>query len=91
MGMNCAVMSYNGTMFVGFTGDAHAIPDISSLAVFFSESFAELRAEVNGATPENVVPPAKVKVRKRKPRVAPVPPVDAAAGESAAETELASV
>ncbi len=27
MGMNCAVMSYDGTLFVGFTGDAKAIPD----------------------------------------------------------------
>jgi len=60
MGMNCAVLSYNGSLFVGFTGDAQAIPDLSQLPKFFNESFAELRAAVG-------VPIAR-KVSSNKPR-----------------------
>jgi len=59
MGMNCAVMSYNGSLFVGFTGDAPAIPDLGRLGKLFSESFAELRDAV-------VVPEAKSKQPRRK-------------------------
>lgn len=58
MGMNCAVMSYNGTLFAGFTGDAQAIPDLARLAKFFSESFVELRDAV-------VVRKAKAKRARR--------------------------
>lgn len=43
MGMNCAVLSYNGALFVGFTGDAKGIPDIERLPVLFRESFVELK------------------------------------------------
>jgi diacylglycerol O-acyltransferase len=46
MGMNCAVLSYNGSLFVGFTGDAQAVPDLSRLAAMFAASFAELRTAV---------------------------------------------
>jgi hypothetical protein len=43
MGMNCAILTYNGTAYFGFTGDAHAIPDLKRLETFLSQSFAELR------------------------------------------------
>ena len=71
MGMNCAVMSYNGTLFVGFTGDAKAIPDLSELPGFFSESFAELREAAGVHIPKSVhipkkKPRPKVKVAVRK-------------------------
>jgi diacylglycerol O-acyltransferase len=59
MGMNCAVMSYNGSLFVGFTGDAPAIPDLGRLGKLFSESFAELRDAV-------VVPEVKTERPRRK-------------------------
>jgi diacylglycerol O-acyltransferase len=91
MGMNCAVMSYNGTLFVGFTGDAHAIPDISSLANFFSESFVELREAVSGAIPKSTPPPRKARSAARKARAVPVSSVDATASETAAEAVHASV
>jgi diacylglycerol O-acyltransferase len=52
MGMNCAVLSYNGTLFVGFTGDAQAIPDIASLSEFFPASFAELRNAIDVPAPK---------------------------------------
>ncbi|HUO60770.1 MAG TPA: wax ester/triacylglycerol synthase family O-acyltransferase [Candidatus Acidoferrales bacterium] len=55
MGMNCAVLTYNGTLFVGFTGDAPAIPDIAELAKFFYDSFVDLRSAMLKATPEKKV------------------------------------
>jgi hypothetical protein len=44
MGINCAILTYNGTAFFGFTGDVHAAPDLKRLEKFVDESFAELRA-----------------------------------------------
>ena len=41
--MNCAVLSYNGVLCVGFTGDAQSIPDLHHLPIFFRESFDELK------------------------------------------------
>jgi diacylglycerol O-acyltransferase / wax synthase len=43
MGMNCAMLTYNGTAFFGFTGDSHAIPDLERLQKFLDLGFAELR------------------------------------------------
>jgi len=91
MGMNCAVMSYNGTLFVGFTGDAQAIPDISSLAAFFRESFAELREAVSDAIPEITPPKPKAKRVARKVRAAPVSGIQATPVDRAVEAVLASV
>ncbi len=45
MGMNCAVLTYNGVAYFGFTGDVHAIPDIELLPRFLMASFAALKKE----------------------------------------------
>jgi diacylglycerol O-acyltransferase len=96
MGMNCAVMSYSGTLFVGFTGDAQAIPDLPKLATFFTESFAELRDAFG------ISPPAKARLRKAriassKPKDVPLasgeitpPDVLAFESEAAPAEEVAS-
>jgi diacylglycerol O-acyltransferase / wax synthase len=44
MGINCAILTYNGTAYFGFTGDVHAAPDLERLEKFVDSSFAELRA-----------------------------------------------
>lgn len=62
MGMNCAVLSYNGTLFVGFTGDAKAIPDLDCLPVFFGESFEELKNAVGVHAPKPKAPQRKPKI-----------------------------
>jgi diacylglycerol O-acyltransferase len=46
MGLNCAMMSYNGTAYFGFTGDTQAAPHLHQLERFFSLSFAELQTAV---------------------------------------------
>jgi diacylglycerol O-acyltransferase / wax synthase len=44
MGINCAILTYNGTAYFGFTGDVKAAPDLEKLEKFVDQSFAELRA-----------------------------------------------
>jgi diacylglycerol O-acyltransferase len=46
LGMNCAILTYNGTAYFGFTGDVHAMPDVERLGKFLRMSFAELRKAV---------------------------------------------
>ncbi len=43
MGMNCAVLTYDGVAYFGFTGDTHAIPDLHRLDGLLRTSFTELR------------------------------------------------
>ena len=62
MAVNCAVLSYNGTIFFGFSGDVHAAPDLKKLEKFLKESFTELRDAAG------VKPPVK-SPRQRKTRV----------------------
>jgi WS/DGAT/MGAT family acyltransferase len=62
MGMNCAVLTYNGTAFFGFTGDAHAIPDLNCLDKLLSRSFAELWKAVGKSAPRPRRPRSKAKV-----------------------------
>jgi len=61
MGLNCAMLSYNGTAYFGFTGDAQAAPHLYRLEKFLMLSFAELQ-KAFGIVPD---------LRKRisKPRV----------------------
>ncbi len=46
MGLNCAMMSYNGIAYFGFTGDAQAAPHLHRLEKFLKLSFAELKKAV---------------------------------------------
>ena len=50
MALNCAVLSYSGNAYFGFSGDAHAAPDIRRLEGFLRESFIELQG---GSTPKS--------------------------------------
>jgi hypothetical protein len=67
MGMNCAVLSYNGSLCVGFTGDAKAIPDIDRLPVLFAESFAELKSAAGIQPPKRRAPRRRVKATPEQP------------------------
>ena len=46
MGINCAMLSYNGTAYFCFTGDVQAAPGLLRLEKFLSTSFAELQKAV---------------------------------------------
>ena len=79
MGINCAILTYNGTAYFGFTGDVHAAPDLERLEKFVDQSFAEVRAGASAGVeakpqrqrrerPNPAVPPAKARtIRKKSP------------------------
>ena len=74
MGINCAVLSYNGMVYFGFTGDVHAAPDLELLEKFLADSFAELcslardTAEKPPAARKRVRPNARIPVAKTRAR-----------------------
>jgi len=73
MGMNCAVLTYNGTAHFGFTGDVHAIPDLQRLPEFLTESFAELKKSVGvSSKPKRNRAPRKPRSKKRSTPPAPI-------------------
>jgi len=43
LGINCALLTYNGVAYFGFSGNAQAAPDLGRLERFLIQSFAELR------------------------------------------------
>lgn len=73
MGINCAILTYNGTAFFGFTGDVHAAPDLELLEKFVDESFAELRDGAASAVVAETESKPETQVRKRKRPKARIP------------------
>ncbi|HXJ90326.1 MAG TPA: wax ester/triacylglycerol synthase family O-acyltransferase [Candidatus Binatia bacterium] len=59
MAVNCAILSYNGTVYFGFSGDTHAAPDLRRLERLLKESFIEL-LEASG-----IQPPQKKRTARR--------------------------
>lgn len=67
MGINCAVVSYDGRAYFGFTGDVHAAPDVARLEEFMKASFAELMASVEAlSAPTKPARPKAESAPKRK-------------------------
>ena len=60
MAVNCAILSYNGTVYFGFSGDVHAAPDLRKLEKLLTESFKELLTELK------IKPPEVKKSRRKK-------------------------
>ncbi len=60
MGVNVAILSYNGIAYFGFGADIHAVPDVERFEGMLRESFAELREAAAGK-------PATAKVATKKP------------------------
>ena len=54
MAVNCAILSYDGTVYFGFSGDVHAVPDLRRL-----EEFAESKFRANCGTRPGTRPPRK--------------------------------
>ena len=48
--INCAILTYDGTAYFGFSGDVHAAPDLRRLESFLKLSFTELREAARGQT-----------------------------------------
>jgi WS/DGAT/MGAT family acyltransferase len=59
LALNCAILSYNGMVYFGFSGDANITPDIARLGKLLQSSFVELRDAAG------IKPPQKKAIRKR--------------------------
>jgi len=42
LALNCAILSYDGKVYFGFSSDAHAVPDLSRLEKLLQANFTEL-------------------------------------------------
>ena len=62
MALNCAILTYNGTAYFGFSGEVHAVPDLRRLETLLQLSFKELRDAAG-------VKPARKAVKKREKRI----------------------
>ncbi len=65
MGVNCAILTYDGTAYFGFTGDAHAAPDLERLEQFVTDSLAELRKAAGARSRTKAEKP----VRMQRPKI----------------------
>jgi len=66
MAVNCAILSYDGNVYFGFSGDVHAAPDLRRLEGFVKLSFEELREAARVRQP----------VRKKTQAKEKAPPVE---------------
>ncbi len=85
MGVNCAILTYDGCAYFGFTGDAHAAPDLERLEQFVTESLAELRKAAGVRSCTRVEKP--VRARKTKVRAATIAKIDPAPDSGSTERE----
>ena len=83
MAANCAILSYNGTMYFGFSGDVHAAPDLRRLETLLKLSFRELQEACGIRPPEKTKPKAR---RKTKVASKPALAMVAAAGGATAKS-----
>ena len=74
IGINCAVLTYDGTAYFGFTGDVHAAPDLGRLEKFLTTSFAELRKAVGVRTLPRRTPRRNRGLAKTSEAAAATPP-----------------
>jgi diacylglycerol O-acyltransferase len=69
MGVNCAILSYNGTAYFGFTCDVNAVPDPQHLEKFATSSFAELlKSSRNAVKPASEPRAGKELTRPKRER-----------------------
>jgi len=76
LAVNCAILSYDGAVYFGFSGDKHAAPDLWRLEKLLKASFVELR---DAALPR----------RKRAPRAKHAPRAKKAPAEKQARPKAA--
>jgi diacylglycerol O-acyltransferase / wax synthase len=75
MSLNCAILTYNGAAYFGFSGDVHAVPDLRRLETLLKASFTELREAAGGRPPrkEEKKKDTKREVKKAKAKDASTP------------------
>ena len=81
MALNCAILTYDGKAYFGFSGDSKAAPDLDEMERLLQESFAELREAAGGAAPQ-AERRAGAGKQKQEPAEDPIPVAAAAEVES---------
>jgi diacylglycerol O-acyltransferase / wax synthase len=79
MAVNCAILSYNGMVYFGFSGDVHAAPDLWRWEKFVKQSFVELR-DAAGVIAPRKKSERKKRVSTKKPVAKPAQPSAKAVG-----------
>ncbi len=64
LALNCAILSYNGMVYFGFSGDANITPDMTRFEKLLQSNFTELRDAAGVKPPQRK--PARKRVRKPK-------------------------
>jgi diacylglycerol O-acyltransferase len=72
MSLNCAILTYNGTAYFGFSGEVHAAPDLRRLETLLKLSFKEL-GEATRVKPTRKVEKRKGKRARTEMKVASTP------------------
>lgn len=67
MGVCCAMVSYNGKLFFGLTGDCECAPDLDRLRDFLNEAFEDIRASAG------IAPPVPEAPKPDSPKTEPAP------------------
>ena len=66
MAVNCAILSYDGAVHFGFSGDVHVAPDLRRLEELLKLSFVELRDAAGIKSVHKRTPPRKNSVTKKR-------------------------
>jgi diacylglycerol O-acyltransferase / wax synthase len=74
MTLNCAILTYNGTAYFGFSGCVYAAPDLRRLEALLMLNFMELRDAVGGRPTRKKEEKKKKKSARAKAKVASTPP-----------------
>jgi diacylglycerol O-acyltransferase len=80
MPLNCAILTYNGTAYFGFSGCTQAAPDLRRLETLLQLNFAELKEAAGGKPPQKKKENTKDKIKEKRVRAkakvtsAPPPP-----------------
>ena len=74
MGVNCAILSYNGIAYFGFTCDANAVPDPAHLEKFVASSFAQLLRSSRNVVKPGIEKPTPQPKRRRPNSSIPLTP-----------------
>ncbi len=74
MPLNCAILTYNGTAYFGFSGCAHAVPDLRRLEELLQLSFIELKEAVGLRPPRKRREKKPAKKVRAKAKIAFAPP-----------------
>jgi hypothetical protein len=91
MALNCAVLSYNGVTYFGFTGDSHAAPDLKRLEKLLQVCLAEMLKAAGCRRTGKTAPAARKNNAEARPAKKNKPEVKIKSAEDNAQTEKAKL